>query len=164
MPELKFEVFRGKSWVSKAIRYFTRSRYYSHTAVMLPDNRLIEAWNHNGGMKQWTDYSAIEKHTPGTKYEIWKLPVTQEVYDHCMSFYIHHAEVKTPYDYAGIIGFVLKKTVRQNKKKLFCSELSMGPLCNSMGWDKIEPSHISPENFIDIIQAAGGSVRYHGAV
>lgn len=157
MPELKFVAFRGKSVVSRLIRYFTRSPEYSHIAVLVPKmkNTLIEAWNHEGGMKQWTDFSAIKQHSPGTRYEIWTLEVSEDVYKHCTNYYGHHAQQKTPYDYRGIIGFILKKTVKQNKKKLFCSELAITPLAEAREWDKVIPSHIDPGNFVDIIQAAG---------
>ena len=155
MKELRFVAFRGKSWISKVIRYFTRSKDYSHIAIMLPDDNLIEAWTH-GGWTQWTDYSSLDKHTPGTKYEVWPLMVSDTVYEYCMNYYIHHAEQKTPYDYAGILGFIFKKSVKQNKKKFFCNELAITPLCESLKWDKIVPSNTNPETFIYIIQAAGG--------
>lgn len=157
MPELKFVAFKGKSWVSKCIRYFTRSPQYSHIAILVPGmkNTLIEAWNHEGGMKQWTDFSAIRKHTPGTQYEIWTLEVSEDVFKHCVNYYAHHAQQKTPYDYMGIIGFILKKTVKQNKKKLFCSELAITPLVEAKLWHKIIPSNTDPDRFVGIIQAAG---------
>jgi len=160
MKELKFVAFRGKSWVSKAIRYFTRSKDYSHIAILMEEQKgiLIEAWTH-GGLTQWTDYSSIDKHTPGTKYEIWTLEVPDDVYEHCMNYYKHHAEQKTRYYYAGILGFIFKKSVKQNKNKLFCNEEAITPLCEAMPWAKIVPSNTNPETFIYIIQAAGGYFR-----
>jgi hypothetical protein len=163
MQELKFIAFKGKSIVSKAIRYFTRSRDYSHVAILMPDSKLIEAWDHQG-WGQWTDYSTIAKHTKGTKYEIWELEVSEEAAAHCMGYYQHHADLKTPYDYFGVAGFIFKKTTRHSKKKLFCSELCITPLCEAKGWDKITPNHISPESFVDIIQAAGGKIIKEGKV
>ena len=153
MKHLNFVAFKGKSWVSKAIRYFTRSKDYSHIAVLLDDCNLIEAW------KGRTHRSFFSEHTKDTIYEIWSLGVPDNVHYHCMKYYQHPATVQTPYDYFGIAGFILKKTVKQSKKRLFCSELAMTPLSSAMCWGKIVPSHISPESFVDIIQAAGGHFK-----
>lgn len=40
---LKFVAFKGVSKSSKIIKFFTWSEY-SHIAVLLQDNTLIEAW------------------------------------------------------------------------------------------------------------------------
>ena len=164
MSELMFVAFKGKSVISKTIRWFTRSMDYSHIAVMLPDGKLVEAWNHAGGFKQWVDYSAIEIHTPKTHYEVWSLEVPEGVHDFCLNYYNHHAQAKTPYDYKGIIGFISKGKKHENKNKLFCSELAISPVAHGLGWDRITPAHIDPETFIDIIQAAGGRLVKEGVV
>ncbi len=165
MKTLHFVGFYGKSFTSSLIRYFTRSRTYSHIAILITDKgQLIEAWPHKGGWKQWTDYSDIYKHTPGTKYEIWGLEVEDTAYDKCMKFYREQADNQVTYDYAGVISFLFKKTVKENPDRFFCSELAVYPLCDVFEWKTIKPHLVSPRDFINIIEASGGVKLENGCV
>lgn len=164
MKELKFVAFHGKSFISKCIRYFTRSRLYSHIAVLLSDNGdLIEAWEQSG-MKACVDWSNINKHTDGTKYEVWGLEVDDFVYESCMQFYSNNARRRTGYDYKGVIGFIFKKAVKENPNKFFCSEFCIYPLCISKKWTTIKPHLVSPRDFVNIIEASGGRLIDNGFV
>jgi hypothetical protein len=167
MKHIRMVAFKGVSFVSKGIKFFTRSGDgYSHVAVLLEDGEtLLEAWPHNKKRpwKQWTDYSTFDNHTKGTPYEIWRISVTDEVYNACMSYYIHHADVKTPYDYAGVIGFIFKK-VKDKVHKLFCSEYLIYPISKGCQWDKVIPSHVSPQNAVEIFQVFGGILEKEGKV
>jgi len=158
---LKFVAFRGKSLVSKAIRFWTRSKGYSHIAILMPNERLIEAWPHKGGIKSWTDWSDWSAHTPGTKYEIWELSVSEEIYDYCISYYEKAAAEKIPYDWAGIIAFVFKTKDRKNK--MFCSEIAVTPVVIKKRWI-IDPAKIHPALFVDIMQIAGAECSVNGIV
>lgn len=158
MAELRFIAFKGKSWIAAAIRYFTRSQAYSHIAVLMDDDRLIEAWPHKGGTKQWTDYSDISKHKKGSKYEIWSIEVTDEEKKHCEDRWIEMAENKVPYDYAGVIGFVFKKTIKENHNKLFCSEMAIMPICEYRQWQKVDPSLVSPKDFVYLLECMDATI------
>lgn len=162
--KLKFVSFRGKSLTSKAIKFWTRSEY-SHIAVQPFDDLpiLIEAWPHKGGFKTWWDWSSLEQHTPGTPFEVWAIDVPIEVEKSCMNQYNKWAREKQSYDWRGIIGFVFK-FVRDAKKGRFCSEGAIEPLAREMDWNRITPSHISPQNFVEIIQAAGAKIESRGTV
>lgn len=162
MSNLNFVAFYGVSTVSSLIRYFTRSRSYSHIAISISKDKLIEAWPHEGGLKQWTDYSSFDKHTPGTVYEIWSLPVSAECKQFCMSYYNAMAKAKTPYDYKGVLGFVFKKSVKESPDKLFCSELAITPLVTFNNWRTIRSHLVSPRDFVNIVEAAGAKMIYQG--
>jgi hypothetical protein len=65
------------------------------------------------------------------------------------------------YDWRGVIGFELK-WVRENKKGFFCSEGAVYPFVKWRKLDRINPSHVSPINFIWILQAMGGKLVMTG--
>ena len=159
---LDFIVFKGFSVVSKAIKFYTRSNY-SHVGFMMNSNTIIEAWNHGGGMKQWWDYSTAAAHSNGTPYELWRIAVTEEDYDKVHKLFIGWVDSKLPYDWKGIVGFVLKGG-KDSKVGRFCSEGCIEPLVDVFGWDRIQPSKVSPEDFVRIIQAAGAERWKEGKV
>ena len=159
MAQIKLVAFYGKSFVSKSIRYFTRSKKYSHIAVMMPDGRLIEAWPHGKSkIKSWTDWSDWSAHTPGTKYEIWSLEVSDNTASYCHNRWIEMAEQKVPYDWWGIVGFVFKK-IKNSKAKLFCSEMWITPSVEVKQFQSINPENIDPASLVAIIEYAGGKLE-----
>ena len=161
---IRIVAFYGKSWVSAGIRYFTRSKKYSHTAAMMPDGRLIEAWPHGKNrMKQWTDWSDFSAHSKGTKYEIWALPVTKDEMIYCHNRWAEMAANKVPYDYWGVVGFVFKKA-KQSASKLFCSEMCIKPSVEINKYTHIDPSLISPAMLVSIIEFSGGYIEKTGIV
>ena len=148
---LRFYAFKGKSFLSRLIRFWTRGEY-SHIAIEI-ENKLIEAWKH--GKKLCWGYSDLTNHTPKTPYEIWELPLTPEEEDFCRIFYKSLADTSASYDLRGVFGFVFKVT-EGDKRKWFCSEGAIYPLVVLRDWNKIKPWRVSPTRFIEIIQAAGG--------
>lgn len=175
MRKLRWAAFKGKSLISKAIRFYTRSTDYSHIAVVnspldttqLLDvvtlNKkhqfLIEAWNHSGNpFKQWIDFSGFDAHSTRTEYEIWELEVNDEIYTACMRAWREMAKEKVKYDWASIIGFVLKTKKDVNSGKMMCSEMSITPIAYWKNWLKIRPHKVHPDYFICLIQAAGGQM------
>jgi len=157
LRQLNFVAFKGKSLTSRAIRWWTKSKTYSHIAILSggpTSSCLIEAWPHKGGIRQWWDFSSFKSHTPGTYYEIWCLPVDEKVYQYCMEQFCMFASTKISYDWKGIAGFVFK-TMKDSRRGMFCSEGAIKPLVDKMKWSKINPGQIDPQSFIEIIQAAG---------
>jgi hypothetical protein len=159
---LHFAAFRGLSWVSKTIRFYTRSKLYSHIAVLTDLQRfdLIEAWSHGGGINQFWGRSNVARHTPGTPFEVWQLETTAERADYCRAEYERYANERRPYDWKGIIGFIFKTD--DQPEGAFCSEGAIEPIVKAFDFDRITPGHISPADFINIIQAMGARRVYEG--
>lgn len=189
---LDYVQFRGISPLSKLIKFFTRSKY-SHTAIMLPDGRLVEAWNHNGGPGIYWGHSDFEKHTRGTQYDVFRLPVTKRNRDCSLSYYRGLALNHWPYNYVGVLGFVFH-SVRGSRKGLFCSEGAVTPLlktwcccapicinCSTFIRTSLDKPHcpecdgrsftgsidawkVSPDIFSMLLMAAGGQVVFSDVV
>ena len=110
--------FDGLSFLSKGIKLWTRSKD-SHSAVLdYEKGCLIEVWG--GLLHVYWRYSDFSAHTPGTPYEVWELQVKDEQYEKAMSFYRWLADRKFPYNYLGVIGFVLPIFI--SNRGFFCSE------------------------------------------
>jgi len=157
-----FAAFHGLSWTSKAIRFYTRSTL-SHIAVCTSGNSLIEAWPHTGGPKQWWDFSNFKRHTPGTPFDIWRLKMDRSDAQYCMLYYKHLAGVKRPYNWRGIFGFVFKSR-KNNNAGDFCSEGAIRPVAENLGLTETNPSHVSPSDFVGLIQALGAVQIRSGVV
>jgi len=163
MGSVKFIGFRGIGLLSKAIRFFTRSPFYSHIAYLDKYGRVIECWPtpHNK-MQAWT-FSKMEHHHTGTPYEIWEMEVPAEVEKYTDWTMYRFASMKIKYDWTGCIGFVFK-LVKDNRNRLFCSEGCITPLIQSLNWKTITAEHVSPQNFINIIEAYGAKIIKGGVV
>ena len=64
---MRLLAYKGKSWISKIIKRFTRSPY-SHVALELGNGEVWEAW-HKGGVVKRTNYHY--GHTPGTHIDVF---------------------------------------------------------------------------------------------
>ncbi len=135
---MKILAYKGTGLISKAIRWRTRSPW-SHVAVLLPDQRVVEAW-HRGGVVLASSLS--ENHAPGTEvsvfaidYEFDRDAVTQSLL----------AEVGKKYDLLSVLKFV---TLRQATAddRWFCSELVLAKLPFLLG--QVWPSHTSPRDIV----------------
>ena len=159
MSKIRFACFNGTSLLSKAIRFTTRSRSYSHIAWVTGEEqsgkKLIECLNFGHGVKVYWDWSDYSNHANGTQVELWELEVSQPVFDLCIMTFTSWAWRKLEYDWPGILGFIFKR-VRGSKEGRFCSEGCIEPLVLSMLWSSINPEHVDPQSFVNIIQAAGG--------
>ncbi len=136
---IELAAYQGTSFISRAIRWQTRSRY-SHVAarftghadikapqqygrskiVSIDPGCIIEAWK--GGVR--LEKSIGSNHTPGTKVDIFafKKPLTQ-LQEIAMTRFLV-AQLGKEYDYQAIIRFLTREPVnRLNKAKWFCSEL-----------------------------------------
>ena len=167
----KWVAFKGKSLLSKTIRFWTRSQY-SHIAYLMDDNTLIECWHDPGKamneMRVKWDYVTppFIHHKEGTPYEIWELNISHyfmhwdnEVQD----FMTKLADSKAKYDFGAVFGFIFKW--RGHKKRgWMCSEGCIEPLVKLFEWDRIVPSQVSPQDFVEIIQAAGAKRIYEGKI
>jgi len=155
--QLRWALFKGISLISKLIKFWTRSEY-SHVGFLLNDYVLIECW---GGLfdVEWGFFMPpFSKHTKGTEIEIWSLEVSDYEYDIVENFMTRLAQLKYPYDWIGIIGFVFKID-KHGRKGFFCSEGCIYPLKKVKGWKTVKPHHVSPVMFINLIESAGAKLE-----
>lgn len=163
LKHLDFIALKGTSFVSKTIKFYTRSDY-SHIGFVMPEGKtLIEAWTHDGGVKQWWDYSTPAAHKNGTPYEIWRLTVSEDDWVKVTNIFMDWADQKLPYDWWGILGFVTKGNKESSKGK-FCSEGCIEPLVDVFNLTTITPSHISPEQFVNLVEAMGAHKIKEGLI
>lgn len=122
--------YRGKSVISKIIRWQTRS-IWSHSAIVFPKYTLIEAW-HIGGVKSVQSNSLVEclsaNHTPGTMVDLFSLDLNEE---NAISFLIK--QVGKQYDFSLLCNFLTRKPAEVNNKWI-CSEL-VAAACTEGGLD-----------------------------
>lgn len=156
MKNIRFVAFKGKSFVSKAIRFVTRSKNYSHIAYLDLDSTLIECWpTKTNPFQHWTK-SSFENHKPGTKFEVWEFELSGLNQQLINRSFLELVSSKTKYNWLGCLAFVFKFLAAERSDRLFCSEGCIRPIVKFLHWDRVVPSHVSPQNFIELIQAMGG--------
>jgi len=144
-----FAAFKGKSFISKLIKFWTRSEY-SHIAYLedINDTYLIEAWKFEDGT--YWGFSSFQNHTKGTPVEIWEKEVTSKEKEIVRNVMVKFATNKVPYDWKGIFGFVLK--CKDDKNKYFCSEGCAYALKEAGIWNKdLNISVIHPGYFVQLM-------------
>ncbi len=138
---MKILLYQGKSWVSRAIQWQTRSKY-SHAAIMLDDGSVIEAW-HIGGVVHSKTISTV--HSPGTTVKVFK--VVPKIDKAGVVRFAKYQSVKK-YDFGPILRF-LSRRAEPIDNKWFCSEL-VAAACAAGGvhlLSKTTPhSHLSPRD------------------
>ena len=152
MSKVRFVAFKGQSLVSRVIRFVTRSKDYSHIAYLSLNNQLIECWPTKNNKYQHWAYSKFENHKKNTSYEIWEFNVGKFQARYIDDEMHKLALCRVKYDWLGCLGFVFK-LVKDSKTRMFCSEGCISPIVKVFNWNKITPSHVSPQDFIELIQA-----------
>ena len=128
---MKVLLFRGRGFISGAIRCFTRSQY-SHAALWFPErNQIFEAWQGAGVRfkeweNDWRNVDAYDFERPLTSHEL------ADIIAFCRS------QDGSGYDYWGIVGFITRRP-RKSNKKWFCSELVYAAF-QVVGIDLLHPS------------------------
>lgn len=113
---MKILAYRGKSLISKAIRFQTRSPY-SHIGVQLSDGSVVEAW-HKGGVQHVESPSTL--HTKGTKVDVYRI---DRVFDAATAERFLLEQVGKKYDFSAVARFLSRRNSSANDK-YFCSELA----------------------------------------
>lgn len=109
-------LYKGRSALSRAIRWWTRSDY-SHAAWERSNGNLMEAWTH--GVRMVADFAT--DHARGTPVEWYRIEgATLEQRDAIECFLT--SQLGKRYDYRGVFGFVSHKDL-DNPDRWFCSEL-----------------------------------------
>jgi len=145
---VKILLYRGKSLISKAIQWQTRSPY-SHAAIALDDGYIgstpvYEAW-HIGGVAKNPNPFAV--HTPGTPIDAFVVEGVNLDLDAMRRW--ADAQVGKGYDFVSVFRFVTRRQAPHNSK-WFCSEL-VEAICRAGNGNapvllRGEPSLMSPRD------------------
>ena len=115
---IRIAQYRGTSWTSEIIKAVTRGPY-SHTAILLGDGRIVEAWEGSHSVREIDSLS--DGHSPGTLVDIYTIPFIEKQ-EEVFTRYID-SQIGSGYDYWGLVAFFLNKGRWNRKNKSFCSEL-----------------------------------------
>jgi len=132
-------LYKGKSWLSKAIRWQTRGEY-SHAAWLCPDGAVYEAWS-RGGVVRSKDLSEI--HTPGTEIDLFSVIVDGADVEMFLQ-----DQVGKKYDFRSVTGFMTRRPeLPQDQDKWFCSELIFAAIAFAgvMLLHRVAPFEVSPK-------------------
>ena len=132
---IQIAAYQGVSFISRLIRWQTRSQY-SHIAIQFTDDlwvrlggrehyigagNVIEAWK--GGVRQAVDIS--ESHDPKTLVDLFEfaVPLTADEEQAMAAFLVR--QLGKGYDYRAIIRFLTREPEDHwHRQKWFCSELA----------------------------------------
>lgn len=135
--------YRGHSWVSRCIRWFTRSEY-SHVAYIDASGAVYEAWMPR--VRKTANYH--EGHKPGTVIDLYRCAMTW-TQERAFIQYLE-SKVGAKYDTRGVLGFLSRRAGAQRAAKLFCSELILEasrhahyPLIGRVPSYTVSPGHLS---------------------
>lgn len=127
-------LFRGRGLISALIRWQTRGEY-SHAAIRVGENEIIEAWTTGVRLKRITDWKGIDVFQPFVPYRAKVLAVSYAA-----------QQIGKKYDFLGVLRFISRRK-RNNPNRLFCSELVFGAFAHA-GWELLARSkawEISPD-------------------
>ena len=128
--------YKGKSWISKTIRWQTRSEY-SHIGIWI-DEGVVEAW-HKGGVRLVTNPD--EGHTDGTPIDVFE-PIVRIDERRLRNALLN--EVGKAYDFHGCARFLSRRDAPLDDR-WFCSELAAWALKQSnLTLQRIPASHMAP--------------------
>lgn len=121
-------LFKGRSAISRLIRWQTRSEY-SHSALWLPETEeVIEAW-HRGGVRRGPIHNV---HTPGTVVHIFTVnPIEQSKPPQPSSLIgwdqkvldFANDQVGGSYAFRSVFRFMSRRSAEHRPGVWFCSEL-----------------------------------------
>ena len=137
---IKVAQYKGKSWTSKIIKFVSRGKY-SHTAIMLEDDYIVEAWQGSNSVRVVRSLSS--GHTPGTEVDIYSIDLGVKQEERFRKFV--EEQIGKPYDFWGIHGFFWRRDT-QRSQSWFCSEL-FAAACEEAGkalYNDTRPSQVSP--------------------
>ena len=162
---VKFLAYQGTDWVARVIKHQTQSNY-SHISYIDKDKYAVECWPEHWYQLlnvRWNKRPLFKGYKKGDKYEIWGLEVSEAHKTFIHNFFSGLVKTRAKFDY--VAGFGLFAKWRKEKKgQYFCSEGCITPLVKVFGWDHIVPWRVTPEAFVQIIQAAGGILLKSGRV
>ena len=138
---IRIAQYKGKSFASKVIKFVTRGQY-SHTAIMLADDEIYEAWQGSNSIRVIKSLS--DGHSQGTPVDIYELPSTG-LQEKMFTEYLTR-QVGKKYDFLGLVSFYFNKSKSNREDRWFCSELFVAA-CNFADiqlLSNVEPWQVSP--------------------
>ena len=111
-------LYKGTSWTSRIIRWFTRSEY-SHAAWVEVSGKTWESWE-PGGVR--TVPSPLVGHDPRTPIDFFFVQGMDEISAQLVTDFFRR-QLGKPYDFWGIIGFLSRRSRRACDPRWFCSEI-----------------------------------------
>ncbi len=148
MPKAYVLASKGISLTSRAIRFRQWDFPFTHIALAIDltnkrDPIVIEAW-WNGVRRG--KFSKV--HTPCTEFSVYSVEVTEKQKEKIFEF--AESQIGKPYDWLGILGFVLFNPNIESKNRWFCSELVFAAF-KKAGVELLKnthPSEVSPRLFL----------------
>lgn len=139
--------FRGKSWVSKFIKWRTWGKYshvawivdrdftfdYSDGIRTIPAGTIYESWHKKSKGARRTGVRkgvAGDLHKPGTEVDLYAIEIDDADYaELILRMEELVADPAAKYDFRGVIsGFSLRKDTAHGRNALFCSRFMMKAL------------------------------------
>ena len=118
MKNVYILLYRGKSLISKLIRWQTRS-IYSHASIYIEGEGNIEAW-HIGGVRMKDSY--CDGHKSGTIIDVFSVDLSDEEIEKIVEY--AKSKIGKKYDFRSVFRFLTRKPQNEHDKdKWFCSEL-----------------------------------------
>mgnify|MGYP001626209872 FL=1 len=146
-----YVAFDSNTFIGKAIKFFTRSTL-SHIAI-LTDDKLIEPWGNLFDI-HWR-FSKFSYHKNSTAY-IYELKLSEEQESLAKRFYTWLAESEMPYNYFGVIGFIIPAFISNGG--YFCSEGAWDGLKFAGIKNEAKGYQVNPEIFVSLIQGLGAKL------
>ena len=148
MPKVYALASKGISLTSRLIRWWQWGFPYTHIAYCLDlsdpnDPVVIEAWWNGVRCGKFS-----EVHTPGTRFTVYSVEVTKPQKNKIELFL--ERQIGKPYDWLGILGFLLRNWKLEEKYKWFCSELVFTAFWQAGARLLLNthPSEVSPRLFL----------------
>ncbi len=162
---MRVVLYQGRSWVSRAIKFITRSKY-SHAAFMFDEGAVaaakrlagmgvdlssipnvglgavIEAWD-NVGVRSCSSIS--DGHAAGTPVDVFEFATTLSPEQEERLLLTLIPEMGCPYDWKSVFRFITRKPGK-NDRYWFCSEI-VDYVCAKIGralFLNVEPWEVQP--------------------
>lgn len=136
---LRIGLHRTGGWMSRLIKWQTRSEY-SHASLVLPDDTVLEALQGKGVIHGRSIRSVKEQ------VDLFEVACGVPVTEAALTF--AKAQIGKGYDWTMVIRFLTRQPEsRKQSKKWFCSELVYASFAEA-GWPLLRdtaPWEVSPE-------------------
>jgi len=157
MKELQFVIYKYAKFspADLAVKFWTRSEFV-HTGFIYDYPTTIEPIGKTLFTLHW-DYYSLTRQKHKRTAEIWSKYVPTDIYNTVKEFFEELARKQWPYDWKGILGFVIK--VSDNKNKYFCSEGCAISLVRAGLWPKIKTEIVHPGSFRELLKVSGFKLK-----
>ena len=148
--------FSGKGWVSKTIKFFTRSKV-SHVGIVLEiseQGRVMVMESTSLGGKKGVQVNRLSQRLDQYKGELWWLPLNKDVKESMdMAAFWHFLweQDGKKYDTWQAIKSALPSFIRREHfDKFFCSELVAGALEAAEAIPELNASEMTPDDVVEL--------------